>query len=200
MPSLKTFYRAVVMIVTGVIVVKGWQLYGPSTEQVKTFAVAAMEKAQTAWNASQQPADDAAIAANDPRTSALVAEPQAAASTTAPANVEAPQLVTSANAGPDTLGGIGSAVTATQEPLSDKRADGVEALMTRLQEMGGADAEVGAWGSSGELFRCCCKAKFAETSPLARHFEAVANEPTAAIAQVVSKVEAWRMEQQNLLR
>ena len=35
------------MVATGVIVVKGWQLYGPSTEQVKTFAVAqAMEKAQ----------------------------------------------------------------------------------------------------------------------------------------------------------
>jgi hypothetical protein len=40
----------------------------------------------------------------------------------------------------------------------------------------------------------------AATSPLARHFEAVAGAPTAAVEQVVAKVEAWRTEQQSVLR
>jgi hypothetical protein len=87
------------------------------------------------------------------------------------------------------------------EPLADTAAsDGVSPLLARLEELGGADAQVSEWGSGGQLFRCRCRAKVGNESPLARHFEAIASEPVLAVEQVVAKVEAWRTEQQGLLR
>ncbi|MCI0333643.1 MAG: hypothetical protein L0228_10525 [Planctomycetes bacterium] len=202
MPSLRTVYRAIVMIATGVIVVKGWQLYGPSTEQVKTIAVTAMEKVQASWNESQQGTTDAASPAGDPRAAAppLVAEQSSAVVDPEPISA-APKLVPLVNAGENTPYGAGEAVLTAPAPLAPAlEADGLAPLLTRLQAMGGADAQVAPWGSSGQLYRCCCRAKLSETSVLARHFEAVASEPVAAVEQVVAKVEAWRTEQQTLLR
>jgi len=191
MPSMTTVYRAIVMIATGVIVVLGWRHYGPSTEQVKTFAVAAMDKARAALTDSPPPATDPAAPLVDPRT---MAPPLVAADST-PVAPSAPQLVPLANSGPNTLNGIGDASVATHEPLLGEARDGVASLLARLQEIGAADAQVGPWGASGQFYRCCCQAKLAETSPMARHFEAVANEPIAAVEQVVAKVEAWRSQQ-----
>jgi hypothetical protein len=202
MPSITTVYRAIVMIATGVIVVKGWQLYGPSNEQVKTFATAALEKAQEAWNGSTENATLPLTQPIDPRNGAppVVTQLPGAAMNLAPI-ASAPQLVPSVKSGEGTLFGAGEAAPATSLPFASAlEPAGVTTLLARLQELGGADAQVGPWGSSGELYRCCCRAKLAETSALARHFEAVAGEPTAAVEQVVAKVEAWRTEQQNPLR
>ena len=202
MPTMTTVYRAMVMIAVGVIVVKGWQYYGPSTEQVKTFAVSAMDKARAALTESQPPATDPAALA-DPRTMAppLVAGQSSTAVDSSPASPEPPKLVPLINAGEDTLYGVGGTTLAAPSPLAaGLEANGVAPLLTRLQEMGGGDARVGPWGASGQFYRCCCQAKLAETSPMARHFEAVAEEPIAAVEQVVAKVEAWRTEQQRLLR
>ncbi len=196
MPWLKTVYRAIVMIAAGVIVVKGWQLYGPSADQVKTFAVAALEKAQAAWDESAA-GQNAETPTADPRTTAppLVAEQSPQAVDSIPVE-PAPKLVPLTNAGEITMDGVGGTTLAAPSPMAAQlEADGVAPLLARLHEMGGADARVMEWGSSGELYRCSCRAKLAETSALARHFEAVANEPAAAVEQVVAKVEAWRTEQ-----
>ncbi len=199
MPSLTTVYRAIVMIVAGVIVVQGWQLYGPSAEQVTTFATAAFEKAQAAWNGSGQQAASTSSVAVDPRGAA---PPLAEAAAVVPPSIgSAPQLVPLPNAGADTTTGISEPAGVAPVPSTPTtEEDAVAKLLTQLQTLGAADAQIVDWGSSGQLYRCCCRAKFAETSPLARHFEAVADERTAAVEQVVAKVEAWRTEQQNLLR
>jgi hypothetical protein len=197
MPSLTTVYRAIVMIVTGVIVVKGWQVYGPSNEQVKTFAVAALEKAQAALRGSEGESATPAAAA-DPRSVA----PPIVASPVPPLPAEsAPQLVPLVGSGADARPDASETTSPVPSPVvADSESNVVTTLLSRLQELGGADAQVAPWGSSGQLYRCCCRAKLAQSSPLARHFEAVAGEPTAAVEQVVAKVQAWRTEQQNLLR
>ncbi len=207
MATMTTVYRAAVMVATGVIVVKGWQLYGPSTEQVKTFAASALAKAQAALDpAGQKSESQAGIA--DPRT----LSPQLVAPPAIPA---APALSTNLNSQPeiDPIGAAPVAPIATassetpsvgvnpvEQPAVDAAVNRVSPLLARLEELGGSDAQVSEWGSGGELFRCCCRAKMATDSPLARHFEAVASEPAVAVEQVVAKVEAWRTEQQSFLR
>jgi hypothetical protein len=202
MPSMTTLYRFVVMVAVGIIVVTGWKHFGPSTEQVKSFAVAGMEKAKAAWNESAD-GPDADVAAADPRTAtqSLVAEtPPPVSDTTSQPPAAAPQLVPLANSGQDALFGAGtSTVEAPGQSGAEAGAGGVEPMLAKLQQIGGADAKVVEWGSSGELYRCSCRAK-SDASPLARHFEAVAAEPVAAVEQVVAKVEAWRNQQQNVLR
>jgi len=201
MPTLTTVYRAIVMIATGVIVVKGWQLYGPTGAQVKTFATGALEKAQAAWH-DQMTSAPATTPAVPPAVILPNAAPPALPSTLSatPIATEAPQLAPIASTAPLAPSGMESASSAAILPEAGAHPQDVAALLTHLQQIGGADAQVSPWGSGGDLFRCCCRAKLEETSMMVRHFEAVAAEPTAAVEQVVAKVEAWRTEQQNLLR
>lgn len=198
MPSWTTLYRAVVMIAAGVIVVKGWQQYGPSAEQARAFAMNAIEKAQAAWNESATEAKPTTAANLDPRTVVPLTEPSSSPSST---SIEpAPKLVPLLNAGEDTLLSTGEATVAAPSEFGNDLANGGAAeLLDRLKQLGGADVKVAEWGSGGELYRCSCRAT-SDGSPLARHFEAVADEPTAAVAQVVAKVEAWRTQQQHLRR
>jgi cytoskeletal protein RodZ len=195
MPSLTTVVRALVMIVTGLMVVKGWQLYGPSTEQVRTFAVAALEKAQAAWNESAENSSDAQSTPVDPRTNAPDVVMQGVPVATTPTPIAtAPQLVP-LNTNADVVTGARDAASAPATLTATPAEDAVAKLLTQLEVMGVADAQVAPWGTSGGLYRCCCRAKLAETSVVARHFEAVADNPTAAVEQVAAKVEAWRTEQ-----
>ncbi len=186
MPSFTTIYRALVMIAAGVIVVKGWQLYGPTNEQVKSFGVQALEAAQTAWN-NLRPSEAPPASHHDPRL--------AAASAAAPAAVSvadtAPLLATE-------VGGLEPAAeVAGGDAVPAEVADDLPALYSRLQELGASDPQLGPWGSSGELYRFCCRAAVADTPAVARHFEAVAPEPLAAVEQVVAKVAAWRAVQRG---
>ena len=65
MPSFTTIFRAGVMLAVGAIVFKGWQLYGPPAEKVKSIAVRAVDMAQAAWKNFQTP-DKAADPAAEP--------------------------------------------------------------------------------------------------------------------------------------
>ena len=194
--SLSTIYRAIVMIATGVIVVKGWQLYGPSNEKVRSIAVEAIEMAQTAWNRSQQNRSDSTAAA-DPRP---VAPLLAAAQPAGVVNVSPPSVTADA----DSQSAQGAAIPDANVPaatidnmasLAATEADRLPPLLSRLQEIGGADPQLAPWGTSGQLYRFCCRAKMDNMPALSRHFEAVAPEPVAAVEAVLAKVEAWRTAQ-----
>src|SRR5215213_11070071 len=63
MPSFTTICRGGGMVGVGAIAYKGWQLYGPPTEQVKSFATNAVDMAQKAWKNFQTPNKDAQPAA-----------------------------------------------------------------------------------------------------------------------------------------
>ena len=54
----KRSFRVLVMVGVGVVVVKGWHLYGPTNEQVKKTVVQAIEVAQGAIGSRQQSTAD----------------------------------------------------------------------------------------------------------------------------------------------
>lgn len=191
MPSLTTIYRAIVMIVAGVIVVKGWQLYGPTAEQVKSFGVRAIEMAQVALS-NEQPTEAEPTARNDPR---LAAAPRTALAT---ASVVEPAPLFSGLVGTDE--GVATPLAAQVGNISllpAGVADRLPPLYSRLEELGASDPQLRPWGSSGQMYRFCCRAALAGAPSVARHFEAVAAEPIAAVEQVVASVESWRVSHRD---
>jgi hypothetical protein len=70
-------------------------------------------------------------------------------------------------------------------------------LMSRLQKLGAADTNLAPWGSDGHLYRFTCRAPLASAPAMTKHFESVADQPTAAIEQVLAKVEAWQVAQRD---
>jgi hypothetical protein len=210
MSSFTTIYRAGVMIGVGVVAYKGWQLYGPPTDKVKSVAARAVDMAQNAWKDYQKsdkdtrPAPEARGSA--PPFSSQTLQPPAAAG-----SITAPPLSTQSTAPTSPAGSIPSATSApplmptpvSQMPSAsgpnarDPKNDRVQSLLSRLQQLGGSAPKVAAWGSSGHLYRCCCQAPLANSSAATQHFESVAAEPALAVEQVVAKVEAWRTAQRS---
>ena len=206
MPSFTTIFRATVMLAVGAIVFKGWQSYGPSAEQVKSVAVSAVDMAQTAWKSYQSPTKDA-----HPAAESRAGAPAFAQGTQHPAAdvaIVPPALSTQSltPSPPVEVAPIGSAPPATQSPITplgptspaaSTNDERVHALLSRLEQLGGADPKLAPWGSSGHLFRCSCQAPLANSSAVTQHFESVASEPALAVEQVVAKVEAWRTAQRS---
>lgn len=205
MPSFTTVYRAIVMVAAGVIVVKGWQLYGPTTEQVKSFGVRSIEMANVAWNNLLPTGPESTAAVADPRLSAATAP--APATATAPTSVIEPAPLLSVPGGEvgDAAAGVAATDAVVAPATEDFKAallpagvtDRLPPLLSRLEELGATDPQLAPWGSSGEIYRFCCRATLADTPGFSRHFEAVAAEPLSAVEQVVAKVEAWRATQRD---
>jgi hypothetical protein len=195
MSPLRTFYRLIVMVAAGVIVVKGWQLYGPSTESVKAFTVIALEKAQAAWNSSQGESLPATLAEDPrPRVASLDTGGQGNSGTTAPPFVAAGGTPTAPELGPTTDAATASASAASPvDPDSERMSQ----LLARLDQMGCAQPQLAAWGSSGTLHRFSCRARLGDSPAVAQHFEAVADKPVEAVEQVVAHVEAWRERRES---
>jgi hypothetical protein len=83
--------------------------------------------------------------------------------------------------------------TAAKENLpAPQDGDRLPKLLARLEQLGGIDPQLAAWGSSGQLYRFRCRATLADAPNYTRHFEAVAPEPLVAVENVIAKVEAWR--------
>jgi hypothetical protein len=203
MPSFTTIYRAVVMCAVGAIIVKGWQSYGPSAAQVKSAAIKAIDWAKTTSSEPQEAAGDASQA--DPRGPAPRFDNSSHA---ADAQAAAPGVIAGQEIAPNTAGSHDLNAAPLLEPLattpigtgaapSDTDADPMAALMSRLEELGVIEPKLAPWGATGRLFRFCCRAPLADAPNAARHFESVAAEPTAAVQQVVAKVEAWRLAQRS---
>jgi hypothetical protein len=197
MEALKTLFRAIVMVAVGVIVVKGWQLYGPTTEQVKSFAVQAVEIAETAWDragAGSTPAPT--TIADDPRPqgSPLIS---ADAAPSSPAAAPLPVATNDAVVAPQLqpVESAGQVVVNPIEPSVEQESDELPKLLSRLEEIGCVEPQLASWGSGGELYRFSCRAQLTNTPLAARHFEAVADQPTAAVERVLATVEAWRNAQ-----
>lgn len=216
------------MLGVGYLVVKGWQLYGPPTEQVKSTAMNAWHMAQKAWNNWQAPNQDATPnadaksvapvfgqaqsqqAAPNGATLAPMALSPAAPATSTPADFNKSPTGLSADQALSAplLTGDGTAA-APAKPLSqsvpsvaDRKAD-LPAMFARLEKLGVTQRQLTPWGSSGQLYRFCCNAPLGDSPAMTRHFESVAADGNAAVEQVLTQVEAWRTAQRdgnNLLR
>lgn len=206
MPSITTISRAIVMLAVGAVVVKGWTLYGPSTEQVKSTMVSAVELAESAWKSRQPAGDSANPAPNSSGTAAPFAKAGPPASVDGAPLSAATLTQAAANNAPVDLTPNSSLPANSQLliPPADKTADTstsnddrVPALLSRLEKLGAAEPKLAAWGSGGHLYRFCCQAALTDAPACTRHFESVAAEPALAVEQVVAKVEAWRTAQRG---
>jgi hypothetical protein len=206
MPSFTTVYRAVVMFAVGAIVVTTWQHFGPSAEQVKSAVVSGIDMAETAWKNWQTPSKEerskdppmgsAPLFTQTPPAAATDPTPPPLA-TLNPANATgAPMNTTASRAIPANQEAVAPLNEKTAQPpgASDRRMSG---LLSRLEQLGGAEPKLAPWGSSGHLYRFCCRAALADSPTYSRHFESVAEEPSQAVERVVAQVEAWRTERSN---
>ena len=204
MPSFQTLFRAVVMVVIGVVGFKAWKLYGPTNEQVKSTASHVVELVQSAIQ-SRQPAPNAAA---DPRVAAPQLTPSQGSAVAAPPmspsspiQGEAPKLLAQGDAVPVVnnppaevpSAPAGSPVVAGAPGSGDR----VSELMARLQQLGAAETKLAPWGSDGRLYRFSCRAPLPSAPTMTQHFESVAAEPAAAVEQVLAKVEAWKVAQRD---
>ncbi|HEY3391758.1 MAG TPA: hypothetical protein VGK58_03565 [Lacipirellulaceae bacterium] len=198
MPNLKTVLRAAVMLVAAILIVKGWQFYGPTTQQLKSWTAKIAERVHVALSEQPQLAPAASEAAGN--SDALQPLPAALPTLVAPRpggfeSTDFP-VVPPINSDSATVTGP-TAIQSDQVADTHGSIDSnrMPALLARLEQLGAVDPKLAAWGSSGNLYRFCCRAAPAGSPRYARHFEAVADKPLAAVEQVVSKVEAWRTEQ-----
>jgi hypothetical protein len=202
---MQTLYRTIVMIVTGVLVVKGWQQFGLSTEKVKAGALRALEVAEDALNRSNEPAVNPGGLVADPRAGA----PSFSAANEIPTPVlpetgaKAPPLIGEQThvMGEPAQGAAPKLVLVSSDnmpPLAAADAERLPALLTRLEGLGAAEPQLAAWGSSGELYRFCCRATIGDSASFARHFESVAAEPLTAVEGVIAKLESWRTAQRTV--
>lgn len=205
MPSFTTITRAMVMLVVGAIGFKGWQMYGPPEEQVKSVAGRGVDMLQAAWKNFQAP-DKPVKATIEPRGAAppfaQALQPPAADVAITPPPLSNQTLTPS----PPTGAIPSTSAATTQVPITPLAQDAkptetkegrVQALLSRLEQLGGADPKVVPWGSGGHLFRCCCQAPLANSPAVTQHFESVAAEPALAVEQVVAQVEQWRTAQRS---
>jgi hypothetical protein len=199
MTKLATFFRLIVMMIAAVIAVEGWQRYGPSTTQLKSLATRALEVAQHSLKTSDLAGTASpGLVANQPQDAPgglTTPAPESGVTLPVAATTELPTApAIFAPATPVTAIGTAS----TKKPATtNPDADRLPALMSRLEELGGVEPELVAWGSSGQLYRFCCQAELSDAPNLKRHFESVAAEPSAAVQDVIAKVEAWRAAERN---
>ena len=203
MPSLRTVFRAVVMVSVLAVVVKGWMLYGPSREQVASLGVRAIELGDSLLAQFREPApteSDPQVA--PPPFVAAPAEPVGPAAQRLPPTLTPPpapsevQLAAAAEPAAPAL-----AQSATPPPLEPAGSDArLEAALAQLDQLGVGQHELRPWGTSGQLYRFCCSAAWGNSPGYSRHFEAVATEPVVAVEQVVGQIAAWRAAEQGGMR
>lgn len=208
MPSFQTILRAAVMAAVVAVVVKGWHLYGPTNEQVKSAVAQAADVGRAIrdrWK--QEPragVQDPRLAA--PRTQLLTPPalpPSTAQNATPPllpaAQPEAPKLLAESNIassiGPNPS--TTAAANQTTPPANVATNDRMPELMLRLAQLGAADTNMAPWGDGGQMYRFSCRAPLTNAPIMMQHFESVAAAPTQAIEQVVAKLEAWRVAQRD---
>jgi len=206
MQKFTTVFRAVVMFGAAIMIVKGWQLYGLSADQMKSLTARAVDVAATAWNGPQQPADGR-LAADPGETAPPFAPPLAQPiDSAAPIAASTSPIVPPTNKNPaDSVAFVppatveeDTAATADRMPsIEPLEADRLPFLLTRLEALGGMDPKLVEWGTGGQLYRFCCRAALSETSGVSRHFESVAAEPLTAVEDVVAKIAAWRTAERD---
>jgi hypothetical protein len=191
MASFATVLRAAVMLAMAVVLVKGWALYGPSTQQMKSWTAAIVERAHLALSERPQlaPANGLASQNKGPDTlsGAMTASHGRFEETEFPAVPRIPS---------DAAPKAGAASNESSQFLHDDSVEFAQmhALIARLERLGAVDPQLAAWGSSGNLYRFCCRAALGDSPTYTRHFESVAVEPLEAVEAVLSKVESWRSE------
>jgi hypothetical protein len=194
-----------VMGVTAAIVVMGWRLYGPSAAQTKELALRGVELVES-WLRSpddargKKPAKLAPLLLPEPSNAAPGEAPpllaraptERVASSRTGRSSDQPERDLESNllansAGAQTVAPDVSALSGAKE--SERKLDALFAELTQLDVQ---EPKLAPWGTSGQLYRFCCRATWGESPQLSRHFESVAAEPSVAVEKVLAQVTSWR--------
>jgi hypothetical protein len=198
MPTFKTLLRAAVMLVAAILIVKGWQLHGPTTQQLKTWTARIAERVHVALSdqpqlapANGEPLGEAKPLKQLPVTLPIVVPP-------ATSRLEEGEFlaVPPLNSDPAQTGGTTTRNSTANAAPRVMHSDRMPTLLARLEQLGAVDTQLAPWGQSGSLYRFCCRAARTDMPRFTRHFESVAAEPHLAVEEVVAKVEAWCSQRQ----
>jgi hypothetical protein len=199
---MQTLFRAVVLVVVGVVAVKAWRSFGPTNEQVKSTVTQVVETVQSMIQNWRQPN---ANTPPDPRAGAppIAQAPSPAPLSSPAAKADAPQLLP--QSAPPALPASVPLVASNEPAASSEKwpndsvtgDDRTQQLVSRLQQLGAADTKLAPWGSGGNLYRFTCRAPLASAPAMTQHFESIASDPAAAVQDVLTKVESWQVAQRD---
>jgi hypothetical protein len=201
---MQTMFRAVVMVIVGAVLVKGWMLYGPSNDQVKKTFAQGKELVNSFLESHEGPANNTPP---DPRLAApsVTVENTASPFPAAPpfpasiSQAEAPKLLPEGAVAPTIQAPAPGTSALVKPPQTTDSTDRVSDLISHLRQLGAADTNLTPWGG-GTMYRFSCRAPLASAPNMTQHFESVAAEPEKAVADVLAKVEAWRVAQRETAR
>ncbi|WP_442483507.1 hypothetical protein [Aeoliella sp. SH292] len=177
MESLRTLYRASVMIGTLVVGALAYRAYGPELEKLKPLFTRAVEIASE-------------LISPDSETDTPLAEGEAGSAPapfTALATPLQPPALLDQNVQP-----AGGALEPVVPPLAPESTESpVAAVVRALNERGVNDYSMTRWGADGTHYRFQCSVPWGEGGVYSQHFEAVAETPADAARQVLDQVNQW---------
>lgn len=174
--AMAVMLRGIVMLLVLVGLPAAWVYYGPLPPGPQRVVDHLIGVAQTAIGWEEAP----------PASEELKAAPRYVMAPPAVAATPRDQQVT-----------LASLTVPAASPLhsgtdSDQVERQLEPHLSLLRSLGAKEYALEHWGSSGEVYRFHCDIVWGESEDYTRQFEAVSEDPLAAVRQVVGEVTAWQ--------
>lgn len=81
----------------------------------------------------------------------------------------------------------------------DELARRMEPLLVQLRRQGASEYALESWGLAGQLFRFTCLLPMANNPDHVQQFEAIAEDPSEAVEQVLREASQWRLVRSSQL-
>lgn len=185
MELLKLIYRATVMLSTLVIGAMAYRAYGPQIEKLAPL----LERGQQIASELLAPAE-AAKPSDSPPPMEFTADARALGAPLEPATLHDSNVAQVAAW--DASEAAALVPSALPQANENQSSSPVTVAVRRLSELGVSQYALSRWGDEGKFFRFHCSAPCGGAGQYSRHFEAVAQSPTAAAQDVLGQVEAWQ--------
>jgi hypothetical protein len=176
MNKFQAVSRTVIMLGTLVVGILAWQVYGPPPEKLAPLLNRAVEMANKSLGREPEPPSPETL----PPPQLMPMDDSVAKPLTPAAQLRVDGEVAPASYASET----------THPPA----ANNTEALLLHLRSLGALEPELKTWGSSGNSYRCQCRAANPANPTLERHFDAIDDDPQGAVEQVIAQMERWRSE------
>lgn len=180
MESVKIAFRSIIMLGTLVVGALAYKAYGPQIDSMGTrlhnLATDLLERGHSLPVEPFVPATALALPPLDPPAEQLAevaAPPPLFDEHVQPASGEIARVATPSS-------GIPAAEPAARSTVSE--------VVEELQQRGVREYSLVPWGSAGEFYRFQCSAAWGTGGRYVQQFEAIADDPAAAAAQVLQQV------------
>ncbi len=209
MEAMRAFYRLSVMVGTLVVLGLAYAAYGPPIEELGPLCERAgdmVAEAIAEWQQETPPTDTERLALTpvDPATTEPTGMAPAsnslghsrghAAGDMGLANYESPidQPLQASPISENWPAAAAPSIATVAERNPLPASDRIKQMVDELNGLGMGWHKLHRWGQAGELYRFSCRVSYPGQAVMQQHFEAVAAEPAAAVANVLSQVRAER--------